>query len=53
MKTLLRDVYTRFTTIPDESMTEDDMQMSDLLISTQPKATKCYMKLLPLDADKV
>ncbi len=50
MKTLLRDVYSRFTTIPDESMAEDDMQMSDLLISTQPKGKKCHMRLLPLDA---
>ncbi|RYP91047.1 hypothetical protein DL770_002877 [Monosporascus sp. CRB-9-2] len=51
MKILLRDVYSRFTTIPDQSMTEDDMQMSDLLISSQPKAKKCYMRLVPLDAE--
>ncbi|RYP85429.1 hypothetical protein DL769_000982 [Monosporascus sp. CRB-8-3] len=51
MKTLLRDVYSRFTTIPDQSMTEADMQMSNLLISSQPKAKKCYMKLVPLDAE--
>ena len=49
MKTLLRDVYSRFTTVPDESMKEDDMQMSDLLISSQPKGMKCHMRLLPLD----
>ncbi|RYP22980.1 hypothetical protein DL767_008938 [Monosporascus sp. MG133] len=51
MKTLLRDVYSRFTTIPDQSMTEGDMQMSDLLISSQPKGKKCYMRLVPLDAE--
>ena len=51
MKTLLRDVYSRFTTVPDESMTEDDMQMADLLISSQPKGMKCHLRLLPLGKD--
>ncbi|RYP50490.1 hypothetical protein DL768_003995 [Monosporascus sp. mg162] len=51
MKILLRDVYSRFTTIPDQCMTEADMQMSDLLISSQPKGKKCYMRLVPLDAE--
>ncbi|RYO99622.1 hypothetical protein DL764_006763 [Monosporascus ibericus] len=51
MKILLRDVYSRFTTIPDQSMTEADMQMSDLLISSQPKGKKCYMRLVTLDAE--
>jgi hypothetical protein len=50
MKTLLVDVYSRFTTLPDESMTPDMMEMSDQLISSQPLGKKCLMKFVPLDA---
>ncbi|KAI0166095.1 cytochrome P450 [Xylariaceae sp. FL1272] len=48
MKILLRDVYTRFMTHPDSSMTDDDMEMSDQLISSQPKGKKCILKLEPV-----
>lgn len=50
MKTLLVDVYSRFTTLPDESMTAEMMEMSDQLISSQPLGKKCLMKFVPLDA---
>ncbi|KAI2636346.1 cytochrome P450 3A13 [Hypomontagnella submonticulosa] len=49
MKILLRDVYSRFTTMPDPSMTARDMEMSDQLISSQPRGKKCFLKLIPLD----
>ncbi|ORY69984.1 cytochrome P450 [Pseudomassariella vexata] len=48
MKTLLRDVYTRFKTVPDETMKPEMMQMSDQLISSQPREQKCLMRLVPL-----
>ncbi|CAJ2506231.1 Uu.00g003610.m01.CDS01 [Anthostomella pinea] len=48
MKTLLIDVYSRYTTLPDGSMTEEDMEISDLLISSQPRAKKCLLRLEPL-----
>ncbi|KAI8628635.1 cytochrome P450 3A13 [Xylariaceae sp. FL1651] len=45
MKILLRDVYSRFTTLPDGSMTDEDMEMSDQLISSQPRGKRCLMRL--------
>ncbi|KAJ2989563.1 hypothetical protein NUW58_g3408 [Xylaria curta] len=44
MKILLKDVYSRFTTFPDGSMTDEDMEMSDQLISSQPRGKKCLLK---------
>ncbi|KAI0382942.1 cytochrome P450 3A13 [Hypomontagnella monticulosa] len=52
MKILLRDVYSRFTTMPDPSMTAQDMEMSDQLISSQPRGKKCLLRLIPLDFGK-
>ncbi|EFY85624.1 GTP-binding protein Sey1, putative [Metarhizium acridum CQMa 102] len=51
MKTLLRDVYSRYSTTPDASMTAESMAMSDQLISTRPLGKKCLLKfhLLPDD----
>ncbi|XXH05206.1 hypothetical protein Hte_011631 [Hypoxylon texense] len=49
MKILLRDVYSRFITVPDSSMTAEDMEMSDQLISSQPRGKKCLLRLIPLD----
>ncbi|KAH6654422.1 cytochrome P450 [Truncatella angustata] len=49
MKTLLVDVYSRFTTLPDPSMTQDMMEMSDQLISSQPLGKKCLIRFLPLE----
>ncbi|KAI1810323.1 cytochrome P450 [Poronia punctata] len=47
MKILLRDVYSQFTTLPDESMTDQDMEMADQLISSQPRGKKCLVRLEP------
>ncbi|KAI1823047.1 cytochrome P450 3A13 [Xylaria intraflava] len=44
MKFLLRDVYSRFTTLPDGSMTDEDMEMADQLISSQPRGKKCLLR---------
>ncbi|KAK8872713.1 cytochrome P450 3A13 [Apiospora arundinis] len=50
MKTLLIDVYSRYSTKPDEAvMTDGDMEMSDQLISSQPRGQKCWMQLVPLE----
>ncbi|KAI1417733.1 cytochrome P450 3A13 [Hypoxylon sp. FL1857] len=49
MKILLRDVYSRFTTLPDPSMTAQDMEMSDQLISSQPRGKRCLLRLVPLE----
>ncbi|KAK8124878.1 cytochrome P450 4A21 [Apiospora kogelbergensis] len=50
MKTLLIDVYSRYSTRPDEAvMTDGDMEMSDQLISSQPRGQKCWMILAPLE----
>ncbi|KAI1102249.1 cytochrome P450 3A13 [Jackrogersella minutella] len=49
MKILLKDVYSRFTTVPDPSMTAQDMEMSDQLISSQPRGKKCLLRLVPLE----
>ncbi|KAI1190134.1 cytochrome P450 3A13 [Nemania serpens] len=51
MKILLRNVYSRFTTIPDSSMTDADMEMSDQLISSQPRGQKCLLRLEPIRND--
>ncbi|KAI0866906.1 cytochrome P450 3A13 [Xylaria cubensis] len=48
MKILLRDMYSRFTTFPDGSMVDEDMEMSDQLISSQPRSKKCLLKLEPI-----
>lgn len=49
MKTLLRDVYSKFSTVPDASMTEESMAMSDQLISARPLGAKCLLQFHPLD----
>lgn len=43
MRTLLKDVYSRFSTTPDKSMTEEDMIMTDQLISARPLNQKCLL----------
>lgn len=49
MKTLLRDVYSAFSTQADPSMTEQSMAMSDQLISTQPLGRRCLLQFRPID----
>ncbi|KAJ8121731.1 hypothetical protein ONZ43_g1894 [Nemania bipapillata] len=51
MKILLRDVYSKFTTLPDGSMTDEDMEMSDQLISSQPRGKKCLLRFEPIKMD--
>ncbi|KAK2594213.1 hypothetical protein QQS21_008055 [Conoideocrella luteorostrata] len=48
MKILLRDVYSRYHTVPDRSTTPESMAMSDQLISTRPLSKKCLLKFYPL-----
>ncbi|EGO58069.1 hypothetical protein NEUTE1DRAFT_82239 [Neurospora tetrasperma FGSC 2508] len=48
MKILLREVYSKFTTVPDKTMTEEDMEMEDQLISTRPAGLKCLLKFEPI-----
>ncbi|KAG5982500.1 hypothetical protein E4U55_001836 [Claviceps digitariae] len=48
MKILLRDVYSRYYTIPDASMTAESMAMSDQLLSTRPLGKKCLLEFHPL-----
>ncbi|KAF5025071.1 hypothetical protein F66182_2840 [Fusarium sp. NRRL 66182] len=43
MKTLLRDVYSRFRTRPAEEMTFD-MSMDDQIFTSRPKDQKCILK---------
>ncbi|KAK3391929.1 cytochrome P450 [Sordaria brevicollis] len=48
MKILLREVYSRFTTLPDQTMTEKDMEMADQLISSRPAGLKCLLRFEPI-----
>lgn len=47
MKTLLRDVYSGFSTAPHASMTEESMAMSDQLISSRPLGQRCLLHFYP------
>ncbi|XP_044718082.1 cytochrome p450 domain-containing protein [Hirsutella rhossiliensis] len=49
MKTLLRDVYSKFGTTPDASMNEESMAMYDQLISTRPLGQRCLLQFNPLE----
>jgi hypothetical protein len=49
MKMLLREVYSKFSTLPDPSMRADMMDMSDQLISSRPLDQKCLLRFLPVD----
>lgn len=51
MKILLQDIYSRFTTYPDESMTAESMEMSDQLISSRPLGQRCFLRFVPLGVD--
>lgn len=46
MKILLRDVYSRYGTLPGEGMSQEMMEMEDQLISSRPKAQKCLMRFV-------
>ncbi|KAF5966845.1 putative benzoate 4-monooxygenase cytochrome P450 [Fusarium bulbicola] len=47
MKTLLRDVYSRYETEPDDSMMSESMAMDDQLISSRPLGKRCLLKFVP------
>ncbi|KAL8370397.1 hypothetical protein RB595_000665 [Gaeumannomyces hyphopodioides] len=49
MKLLLRDVYSRFSTVPDPCMTPESMAMSDQLISSRPAGQRCLLRFIPLE----
>ena len=49
MKLLLQAVYSKFTTLPDATMTPADMEMSDQLISSRPAGQRCLLRFVPLD----
>ncbi|PKS12672.1 hypothetical protein jhhlp_000880 [Lomentospora prolificans] len=44
MKTLLKEVYSRYTTAPDLLTTDVDMEMSDQLISSRPAGQRCLLR---------
>lgn len=48
MKTLLADIYSRYTTLPDASMTAESMAMADQLISSRPLGQKCLLQFIPI-----
>ncbi|KAM0562633.1 hypothetical protein ACHAPJ_002323 [Fusarium lateritium] len=48
MKTLLRDVYSRYETEPDISMKSESMAMDDQLISSRPLGKRCLLKFVPV-----
>ncbi|KAF9777185.1 hypothetical protein IL306_004549 [Fusarium sp. DS 682] len=48
MKTLLRDVYSRYETEPDISMKSESMVMDDQLISSRPLGKRCLLKFVPV-----
>jgi len=48
MKLLLRDIYSRFSTVPDPAMNEGDMMMSDQLISSRPLGKRCLVRFEPI-----
>lgn len=48
MKTLLREVYSRFKTTADARTTAEDMEVSDQLISSRPAGQRCLLKFEPI-----
>lgn len=49
MKILMRDIYSRFATAPEISMTPESMEMSDQLISSRPLGQRCLLQFVPLE----
>lgn len=48
MKTLLRDIYSRYRTAPGDCMTFD-MSMDDQIFTSRPKDQKCILKFIEWD----
>ena len=53
MKLLLRDIYGRFTTVPDMSMKVESMRSHDQVISARPLGQKCLLRFVPLEEEKI
>lgn len=51
MKILLKDVYSRYKTLPGEGMDEEMMVMQDQLISARPKAQRCLLRFVEMDGE--
>ncbi|SPO02789.1 related to benzoate 4-monooxygenase cytochrome P450 [Cephalotrichum gorgonifer] len=49
MKTLLAEVYSRFSTTVDSGTTVADMDMSDQLISSRPAGQRCLLRFEPIE----
>lgn len=49
IKLLLREVYSKFSALPDPSMSAESMEMSDQLISSRPLGQRCLLKFLPIE----
>ncbi|KAI8230942.1 putative sterigmatocystin biosynthesis P450 monooxygenase STCB [Colletotrichum sp. SAR 10_86] len=53
MKILLRDIYGRFTSVPDMSMTVESMRSHDQVISARPLGQRCLLRFVPLEEEKI
>lgn len=51
MKTLMRGIYSRFTTLPDPSMTEESMRAHDQIISARPFGQKTSLRFIPIEEE--
>ncbi|KAL2886410.1 putative sterigmatocystin biosynthesis P450 monooxygenase STCB [Ceratocystis lukuohia] len=51
MKTLIRNVYSTFNTLPDPSMKPESMAMSDQLISSRPLGQRCLLRFEPIEKE--
>lgn len=51
MKVLLRDVYSRFGTLPGEGMADGEMEMDDQLVSSRPAGQRCLLRFVPGGVD--
>ena len=49
MKILLQGVYSKFSTIPESTMSAESMEMSDQLISSRPLGQKCLLHFVPTE----
>ncbi|KAK3322131.1 cytochrome P450 [Apodospora peruviana] len=51
MKMLLQAVYSKFSTLPDETMTPESMEMSDQLVSSRPLGQRCLLRFIPTTSE--
>ncbi|KAH6663935.1 cytochrome P450 [Plectosphaerella plurivora] len=48
MKLLLREVYSRYGSVPAAGMTEESMSPHDQIISARPRGQKCLLRFVPV-----